>query len=183
MADEVKTPEIVRPDYEQVLFQSRIIFLYGVINEASAKEVNQKLMAFRLMDKDSPVVIEICSGGGECMAGIAIADMIHDLGTPVYTIINGYAASIATYIAIVGHKRFMTSNSYWMGHPMTSGKNDYLPYLKDDLKFIERLNETLLKVYKKYADFSDADIQKMENGELWLNAKECLKRKIVDKIS
>ena len=89
---------------------------------------------------------------------------------------------MATFISIVGTKRFMTRNSYWMAHPIHSWNDDYLPYLKDSVKWLERLEKRMLKIYKKYTKLTKADYDQFKNGELWLNAKQALKKGIIDRI-
>lgn len=167
---------------DNILNQSRIIFLYGEIDEKSSEEINKKLITMHIIDNKKPIIIEINSGGGCCTSGLAIIDTMKVIRNPIYTNIVGRACSMATYIAMAGDKRFMTKNSYWMAHPMSTWKADYINFVKDSLKWLNRLDKRLDGIYKKYTKLNKADFDKFHTGELWFDAKECKKKGIIDKI-
>lgn len=168
---------------ENILNKNRIIFLYSEINEDTAKEVNMALMAMHILDKKAPIMMEINSPGGSCLDGLSIIDTMVAIGNPIYTNICGEACSMATYVAMCGTKRFMTKNSYWLAHPMASWSSDYINFMKDRAKFTERLDKTLDKIYRKYTKLTKADFNKFHNGELWLNASQCKRKGIIDRIT
>lgn len=178
-----KQQSFVNKDFlENVLIENRIIFLYGIIDNELAEDINKKLAAFHLIDKKLPILIEINSGGGSCSDGLSIIDSMMALGNPIITRITGHACSMATYISVCGDLRFIAPNAFWMTHPMSTWEGDYLKFVKDGVVQAERLDKRLDMIYKKQCKLSKADFTKFQNGELWLNAKECLARKIVDKI-
>jgi len=183
-----KKKSVVRYDdkyYDEILNKNRLIYLYDDIDDASAELVNKKLVAMHLRKKKKPVTIEINSPGGYCTQGFSIVDTIKRLknsGTPVYTIITGNACSMGSIISVVGSKRFITENAYYMMHPMAGGANDYFPYVLDRVEFMKTLNNKLIKIYEDNTNVPEVLIQKCRNGEVWLNAEECLKYGVVDKI-
>lgn len=168
--------------YEEVLNKNRTIMLYQEINEESAKNVNTKLIAMATLAPKKPIILEINTPGGSCVDGMAIIDTMQRINVPVYTIINGYAASMGSFISIVGTYRFITKNAYYMMHPMAAGTYDYLPYIRDKVKFLEEFDARMETYYKKYTRLPMEIIEKAKNGEVWLNAEKCLEYGVVDKI-
>ncbi len=187
MAKKKKT--IVRYDdkyYDEILNKNRIIYLYDCIDDGSAEKLNKKLVAMYLRNKKKPISIYINSPGGSCIDGFSIIDTIEQLkkeGAKIYTIITGYACSMGSQISVTGSKRFMSKRAYYMLHPMTTGGNrDYYPFLQDREKFTKHLNAQLLQTYRENTNIPEKILKKFERGEVWLNADECLKYGVVDKI-
>jgi ATP-dependent protease ClpP protease subunit len=89
---------------------------------------------------------------------------------------------MAAYISIVGAKRYIHENSYWMQHNMSDYIWDYLPMIKDRIKYLEKLEDKMQDIMKANTCLKDSDIELMTRGELWLDAAECLKKGIVDEI-
>jgi len=172
--------------YDEILNKNRVIFLYDLTDDGSAEKINKKLISMMLRNKKRPISIEINSPGGSCAGGLSIVDTIYRLiekGTPVYTIISGRASSMGSVISIVAAKRFITKNAYYMMHPMTLGGGiDYLSFKQDRLKYAKELDNRLINLYRKHTKVPEKLIKKSIHGEVWLNAEECLKYGVVDKI-
>jgi len=163
------------------LNKSRIIFLFEEIEDPIAQEVNRRLVSFDSQNHKH-ITLFINSPGGSVFAGLSIVDTMNFIKSPITTIIIGRASSMASIISISGKKRLMTENSWWMSHPPRIFNEDYLKFTKDNVDAMERLDNQLNEIYKRYINLTDKDWDKMNNGELWLNAEECFKRKIVDNI-
>jgi len=54
----------------------------------------------------TPIWLHIHSGGGELFAGLAVADQLARIRTPIYSIVEGVCASAATLISMACTKRF-----------------------------------------------------------------------------
>lgn len=67
-----------------------------------------------------PIWLHIYSYGGDLFTGFQIANHIEMVQTPVYTVIEGIAASAASIIASAGDKRFALPNSQFMIHQLSS---------------------------------------------------------------
>lgn len=174
-----KTLEVIRSN-EDVLNRCRYIMLYGVINDKKAEEINTKLVAMHLLDKKAQIMLHINSGGGCCTSGLSIIDTMLGIGNPIITYISGRACSMATYIAVVGDKRIMSTNAYWMAHPLASWEGDYLEYMKDSMEWLDRLDKRMDGIYKKHTKLTKKDFNKFKHGELWLSSTQCKKKGIVD---
>ena len=166
---------------DQILLHSRQVFLTGEINEEKSHEIISKLIA---LDKYmvAPIVLWINSGGGSVVNGLAIIDTIKGIPSPVLTIINGKAYSMAAMISITGDKRLITENSFWMQHEMTICEEDYISKAKDSFKFDEELQSLLAELIRKHTKLTEDDLERAKHGELWLGAKQCKAKGVVDNI-
>lgn len=168
--------------YFRVLNHHRYILLHDVINNISSDMVVSKLLAMNLLNKKEPIYLEINSPGGGVAEGMSIINAILRIDAPVITIISGQACSMAALISIVGDRRLMFANSYWMQHSTSDIVGDYIQYIKDRTKFLVEFEGRTEKMLKEKTKLSKMDIHKIRNGELWLNAEQSLNKGIVDRI-
>lgn len=135
--------------------------------------------------KPRPLHLHITSDGGDLFAGLMAVDLIKSYPVPVYTIVEGKAISAGSLIACVGHKRYMTENSYMLIHQLSSMACGPYARLKD-----EHENDTTLmdNIYKIYADHSNKKLTKaklttiLQHDKFW-NFETCLKYGLVDEMS
>jgi len=167
---------------EQILLHNRHIFLSGVIDTEQAHKITTQLIALDVYRRKTPIVLYINSRGGCVYDGLSIIDCMAGLSSPVFTVINGEAASMAAIISIFGDKRYMCKNSVWMAHDMCGGGYDYATKMKYRFENMERLQSKLFKMLKKQTKLSETQLTKARNAELWLYSEECLKYGIIDEI-
>ena len=68
-----------------------------------------------------PLELLVNSEGGEVFSAFGIVDRIKSNTVPIHTYVEGIAASAATLISVVGHKRFIRKNSFMLIHQVRSG--------------------------------------------------------------
>ena len=181
--DCVKKDERYSEDYYvKILNKDRTIILYDVISNVAADYIVTKIKGMNILDVKKEIVLEINSPGGDVSCGFTIINAIEQSKAPVHTIVSGQACSMAAMISIVGKKRSIYYNSYWMQHPLSEGQADYLQFIKDRTKFLIHLDKMTDGLLKKYTKLSNKDLVKISTGELWLSAEEALTKGIVDKI-
>lgn len=169
----------IRPD--QILLNERTVLLFGEIDERMAYRTVEKLMALDKVSND-PILLLINSPGGSCSDGFAIIDAIKGIRSNVVTLVTGEACSMAGFISVAGDRRIISSTAIWMAHNMRAGIIDYVEKMKDRVKFYSWYEDKANDFLKKHTKLSHQDIQKAINGELWLDAKEALKKGVVDKV-
>lgn len=170
-------------DPREVLHTHRNLFLYGTITDAVANNIKQHLIAFDIVNNKQPITMWLTSPGGSCSAGLSIIEVMTHISAPIVTIISGEVASMASMISVVGDQRLaFRATGVWMQHPMSSGQQDYLTYIKDRTAYLVRYNEILQQILKDNTKLSPADYKKIETGELWLQGEELLTKGIVDKL-
>jgi ATP-dependent Clp protease protease subunit len=186
---EEKIPKVELKDLkiDQILLRSRNLFLFGAIDEPLAKTLIKEILALNILNKleheNTPILIRINSGGGQISAGLSIIDAIKYVKAPIMTLISGEACSMAGLISVMGDKRIMTKNSMWMAHPPAGGvRHDYFQFEKDRIRSLELYEKIIEQILKKQTKLTRTEIKKAKNGELWLDAKECKKKGIVDHI-
>ena len=167
---------------DQILLRDRQLFLFESINEKIAKGIVQNLYALDVINHKR-IILKINSPGGSISDGVAILDAIRTIKSPVITWITGEVCSMAALISVTGNYRVMTKDSIWMAHPPREGvSSDYFNFERDRIKRLDLSEKVGDEILKKYTKLSPEEIIKSKTGELWLSAKECLKKGIVDKI-
>ena len=167
---------------EDVLLKDRKLFLY---NEVKAENMEKIVKQLFVLDKlnHKPIYLYINSPGGSVSDGFSLINSIKLLKSLVITIITGEACSMGGLISIAGNKRFMTKNSFWMGHDMRGGIwGDYSGKVEHRAEYIKKCWKMIENHLREYTKLTNKDLEQLRNGELWLSPEECLEKKIIDKI-
>src|SRR4051812_1655500 len=101
-----------------LLLENRIIFLEGVINDASANLAVMKLLFLQYENRTQGISFYLNSPGGSVTATLAIYDTMQFIECPVATYCIGMAASGAAVLLAGGTKtrRFFLPHSKIMIH-------------------------------------------------------------------
>ena len=167
------------------------IYFYANINRESVVELNKKvgeiesksLTLANNLDISPPVIkILINSGGGSITAGISSMDTILRCKVPVETYVDGFCASAATFISVVGKKRYMSRNSYMLIHQLSSSLWGKYSEIEDEKKNLDLMMETIKSVYKEYTKVPVRKLNEILKHDLMWDAKTCLKYGLVDEI-
>jgi ATP-dependent Clp protease protease subunit len=172
-------------DIEQLLLHSRNITLYDVVDHQTCWKVCSELLALDQIEK-APIGLWINTPGGHTSGAFGIIDTIAGIRSPVYTFVCGEASSAGALISLAGERRVMTIHSSWMMHNVrTGGCDDLSGKMITDRsdRYYKHLMNMVMNYVKKRTKLTKADLDIMENGELWLWANECLKKGIVHKIT
>ena len=89
---------------EKYFFENRSVYLWGVVDDKSAKDVVSKLL---LLDADKPgeeIKFYINSPGGVVTSGMVMYDTMRMMKSPVSTICMGLAASMGSILLSGGEK-------------------------------------------------------------------------------
>ena len=167
------------------------IYYYAGINRDGAVELNKKIGELESksltlgnnLDIDPPTLkLFINSGGGSITAGISSMDTILSCKVPVYTYVDGFAASAATFLTIVGNKRFISRHSYMLIHQLTSNFWGKYSEFQDAKQNLDLMMDTVKNVYKKYTKVPVRKLNEILKHDLMWDAKTCLKYGLVDEI-
>lgn len=88
------TGDFMNKKMEKLFFEKRTLYLWGVVDDKSAREIVSKLL---LLDADKPgeeIKFYINSPGGVVTSGMVMYDTMKLIESPVSTICMGLAASI-----------------------------------------------------------------------------------------
>lgn len=168
------------------------IYLYGAITQRSCFELkklltdmNIKMKTYQLeynIESPPPIHLHLQSEGGSLYHTLYIIDLIRNLDTDVYTYIDGFAASAATLISVVGKKRFMTTNSLMLIHQLSGADSGKFNELQDQMSNMSILMSILTNVYLNYTKIDKETLNELLKKDLWLDAETCLKYGFVDEI-
>jgi ATP-dependent Clp endopeptidase proteolytic subunit ClpP len=129
-----------------------------------------------------PIKLHIHSYGGSVFAGIAAMDTITNLGVDVHTIIEGSAASAATFLSLAGSHRIMSRNSYMLIHQLSSGYYGKYEDIKDDVENLDELMTMIKRIYNERSSVPQNKLDEILKHDLWFSSKKCLKYGLVDEV-
>lgn len=168
------------------------IFFYGSIDQVAALDLNRTLIDLdvklqniknTLGDDFNPVChLHIASDGGEVYPAFAIVDTIRNMKSTVYTYVDGYAASAATFISLMGDRRIIGKHSHILIHQISGGMYGKFSELEDEIYNITNLMKILKSFYKEHTKLPVKKIDELLKKDIWLSAEECLQYGLVDEI-
>lgn len=132
--------------------------------------------------KGKDITIHINSTGGDVFQGQAIYTALNNYSGKVTVKIEGLAASMATIIALAADKVEMTSNSLFMIHSPMSNVFGNKAQMRKQINALEKIETTMLSVYKAKTNISEDEIEQMMARETWLSAHEALELGFVDEV-
>ena len=123
------------------------------------------------------------SPGGTLLPALGVVDTIETSKIPIHTYVNGYAASAASVITVAGHKRYMGKNSLMLIHSIRMNMDEVnFNNLEDSYFNAVKMTKIIKNIYRKKSIISDSELEHLLEHDLWLNAEECLKLKLIDEI-
>jgi len=168
------------------LLKDRIVFLGGVLNDATANLIIAQMLFLSNEDTKSDIHFYINSPGGSITAGLAVYDTMQFLRCDVATYCVGQAASMGAVLLAGGRpgKRFLLANNRILLHqPLITGilegpATDLDIEAQEILRLRRRLYEILAKHTGQKADKIETDCDR----NLWLGAEEAINYGLADRI-
>ena len=182
--------QITSPDKHIAVHENKIYY-YSNVNRESASELNKKIGELESksltlgnnLDIDPPTLkLLINSGGGSITAGISSMDTILRCKVPIHTYVDGFAASAATFISVVGEKRFISRNSYMLIHQLSGNFWGKYSEFEDEKQNLDLMMKTIKNVYKKYTKLPMKKLDEILKHDLMWDAETCLEYGLVDEI-
>jgi len=179
-------------DENIVKSQGNHIYLYSEIDRKTAYDVNHQIKSISndiktiknlmtIPNNETPIYLHINSYGGSVFDALSIIDTIKNCNVPVYSIIEGCAASAATLISVVCEKRYITKNSYMLIHELRSGIWGKYSEIEEEYENLTSLMETLFAIYKENTNIkNEKTLKNLLKKDSWWNAEVCLKKGLVD---
>jgi ATP-dependent Clp protease, protease subunit len=170
---------------EKYFFDSRSVYLWGAVDDKSARDVVSKLL---LLDADNSKEIKfyINSPGGVVTSGMVIYDTMQMIKSPVSTICMGLAASMGSILLSGGEKgkRYIYPNGEVMIHQPSLG--GYIRGVSTDLeiqaKQTKRVKDLGAKILAENCGKTTEQILKDFDRDYWMDAPEAIEYGIVDKL-
>ena len=172
--------------FDKKFIEQRKIFLWGVVDDKSAKDVVSKLL---LLDADKPgeeIKFYINSPGGVVTSGMVMYDTMQMIQSPVSTICMGLAASMGSILLSGGVKgrRFIFPHGEVMIHQPSLG--GYIKGVSTDLEIqaeqTKRVKEIGATILANNCGKTIEQIMKDFDRDYWMNAKQAVEYGIADKL-
>lgn len=169
---------------ERHLLESRTLLVSGPITDELAQDCASRLFVMERMDRDRPITVLINSPGGSADSGFAIYDLLRFVRPPVQTVVNGLCASagILVHLAADRDSRFAMPESRFMIHqPSTAGQGTASD-LDITAREVIKLRERYISIIAAATGRDPERVLEDARRDFWLNAKEALAYKLIDKI-
>jgi len=178
--------QMLNKKLERYFFDRREVYLWGVVDDKSAKEVVSK---FLLLEADKPgeeIKFYINSPGGVVTSGMVMYDTMRMMKSPVSTICMGLAASMGSILLSGGVKgrRFIYPHGEVMIHQPSLGGS--MRGVSADLEIqavqTKKVKEIGAKILAQNCGKTMDQIMKDFDRDYWMDAKEAIEYGIVDGI-
>ena len=118
--------------------------------------------------------LRINSGGGDFFDGLAIYNLFQDHPAQVETLIEGLAASMASYIALAGSPLVMAEDAYLMIHnPWTIVMGDSSEFEKE-ATLLRKLEGTMANAYARSSKLTKKSALEAMAEETWYTREEAI---------
>lgn len=131
-----------------------------------------------------PILIHISSKGGSMSEGMQLFSVFEFNKVPIATIIDNYSASAATYLSINSPYRLINNFGHCLIHEYSIVGNieDTKTQIHNSTQLNDKYFDNIINIYKKRTKFKHEELTELIQHDLWLNAKFCLEKGIVDRI-
>ena len=171
---------------EKHFYDTRSIYLWGVVDDKSAKDVVTKLLLLEADNSGKEIKFYISSPGGSVTSGMVIYDMMKAVSSPISTICMGLAASMGSILLSAGEKgkRYIFPHGEVMIHQPSLG--GHIQGVSADMEIhAEQILRTKLMGAKILADNTGQTIERIKKDferDYWMDAEKAIEYGIVDKI-
>lgn len=167
----------------KILFDSRLILLFGEVNEKVARETTAQLLALSETSHES-IRLVISSPGGHVESGDAIHDMIRFIGAPVTVIGTGWVASagVHIYLAAAKERRYCTPNTRFLLHQPMGGIGGSAVDMEIEAREILKMRDRLNRVIASETGQSLEQVARDTDRNHWLSPEEARDYGIVSHI-
>lgn len=171
---------------EKYFYDTRSIYLWGVVDDKSAKDVVTKLL---LLEADNPgkeIKFYISSPGGSVTSGMVVYDTMKLITSPVSTICMGLAASMGSILLSAGEKgkRYIYPHGEVMIHQPSLG--GHIQGVSADMEIhaeqILRTKNIGARILAENTGQTIERIKKDFERDYWMEADKAIEYGIVDKI-
>jgi len=162
------------------------ILIYDIIGQdffgagVIAKDIKAQLDGY----KDSEeILVRINSPGGDVFEGVTIFNLLKEHSAKITVKVEGYAASIASIVAMAGDHVEIAANAMFMIH------NPYVFALGDSKELrktadvLDKIKDSLIGTYQTKASIDDKKLSNLMDDETWFSADEAKELGFADSIA
>jgi ATP-dependent Clp protease protease subunit len=170
--------------FDKKFIEQRKVFLWGAVDERSAKDITNRLLFLEAMDPGKEITFYINSPGGVVTHGMVIYDTMQMISSPVSTVCMGMAASMGSILLSGGAKgrRFIFPHGEVMIHQPSGGGQGTSADLEIMAEQIRKIKELGARIIADNCGQTFEKVMKDFDRDYWMNAEESVKYGIVDAV-
>lgn len=185
-AEKQEASPFLNKKLEKLFFEKRAIYLWGMVEDRSARDIVNKLLLLEADKPGEPIDFFINSPGGVVTSGMVIYDSMQLISSPVNTICMGLAASMASVLlsaGVKGKRKIFPHGEVMIHQPSLGG---YMQGTSADLEIqaeqIRKTKELGAKILANNCGKTFEQIMKDFDRDYWMNAEEAVAYGIVDEV-
>ncbi|MDV6236238.1 ATP-dependent Clp protease proteolytic subunit [Leptospira ellisii] len=174
------------PTIESLYLEQRKVFLWGEVNDNSARYLIDRFLYLEAVDPTRPITLFIHSPGGSTYAGLAILDVMNNVRSPVYTHCLGMAMSFGAVLLLCGdkgnraaypHSKILIHQPHVMGE--FKGPAEDVRIFAESVK---REKDLLNRIMAEATGQPLERIVRDTDRDSWFSSQEALEYGMIDKI-
>ena len=179
MSKEIKVQDAI----DSKLIEARKVFLWGQVDDKSAKHVIDRLMYLDALETKD-IHLYINSPGGYVTSGFAIYDCMKSLKSDVSTICTGFAASMGSIILSAGEKgkRSALPHSRVMIHQPLGGAQGQASDIEITTREILKLKDELYEIIANHSGQTKKKVSNDSDRDYWMKADEAKAYGMIDEV-
>jgi len=168
--------------FDKKFIEQRKIFLWGPVDDKSAKDITDRLMYLEAIDPGKEIKFYINSPGGVVTSGMVIYDTMQMISSPVSTICMGMAASMGSILLSGGEKgrRYIYKHGEVMIHQPSGGGRGTSADLEIMALQIKKAKDLGAKILAENCGQTVEKVMKDFDRDYWMDAQESIAYGIVD---
>ena len=155
-----------------------------VFNEIGGMGTTSEMFARELeFANGEDIEVRINSVGGEVQEGITIYNLLKSYAGNVKVIVDGWAASIASIIALGGDELVMNEGSFIMIHNPWTGMMGEAKDLRQEADLLDLMTNELVNIYVQATGLDEGEIRQMMDEETWLNPTDAIEKGFANSVA
>ena len=171
---------------QKKFLEQRKIFLWGAVDDASAKDIVEKLLYLETTEPGKDIFFYINTPGGSITAGMAVYDTMQLITSPITVVVTGMAASMGSILlsgAKKGRRLLYPHSRVLIHQPLISGRmigpaSDINIQAREMEKLRAELNQILATASGQPLERINRDTDR----DFYLNASEAIEYGLADRI-
>ncbi|MEU4779255.1 head maturation protease, ClpP-related [Micromonospora sp. NPDC023633] len=161
--------------------RSAVVSIYDEIGWAgtSAKDFAGEL---RALDADE-ITLRLNSPGGDAWDGIAIYNALRDHKATVHVVVDGLAASAASFIAQAGDRITMNRGAQMMIHDAAGLAIGNARDMRDMAEVLDRVSDSIAGIYAARSGRPMAEFREAMARDTWYTAAEAVDAGLADEVA
>ena len=166
----------------------RELYLHGEVEYCSIQELIDAILEYNREDCDKdpserkPIWLHIYSQGGDVVAGNALIDVMLQSKTPVYTVNDALAASMAGLIFLAGRKRYSMERATIMLHDGSLGISGDVSKVMDYIGYQNKWESKMRNFVLSHSKLTEEEYDKQSRADWYLLPDFAKEKGIVDYI-